>query len=155
MTVIHINNNSAWRQSSSSLSLLFLFLALLQSTGAVAGEVPVLNSNKDVAEAGFFKLSWQESIGDVEIEEATNRDFSNSNRLYPGSDNATVISGKPNGTWYYRARSIDDEQAGSWSEVMRVTVVHHSLQRALFFFSAGLVMFVATCWLVIRGDRLA
>lgn len=127
----------------------------IQPFNLSAADVPVLESNKDVAEAGFFKLTWQENMGEVEIEEAMNRNFSDPNKLYPGSDNATVISGKPNGEWYYRARLIEDGQPGSWSNAIQVTVEHHSLQRALFFFFAGLIMFVATCWLVIRGDRLA
>ncbi|MEQ8428095.1 MAG: fibronectin type III domain-containing protein [Gammaproteobacteria bacterium] len=126
-----------------------------QSVSLHAAEIPILESNKNVAEAGFFKLTWQESLGEVEIEEAMNRDFSDANKLYPGSDNATVISGKPNGEWYYRARLIDDGQAGGWSDAIQVTVEHHSLERALYFFFAGLIMFVATCWLVIRGERLA
>ena len=132
-----------------------MFLLFIQLSGLYADEAPVLNSNKDVAKAGFFKLTWQEELGAVEIEEAMNPNFTVPNKLYPGSDSATVISGKPNGEWYYRARLMDEGQVGSWGETTRVTVEHHPLSRALFFFFSGLIMFITTCWLVIRGERLA
>ena len=117
-------------------------------------QVPQLKSNKDTSSDGFFKLSWQEEIGPVEIQEATSIDFIDAELIQPGSDSATVISGKPDGNWHYRARRVLENRTTAWSDPITVTVQHHSLERALFFFFAGLMMFLATCWLVIRGERL-
>ena len=118
-------------------------------------DVPELKSNTTLAKAGFYKLSWQKDLGDIEIEEAANSQFSSVGKLYPGSDTAVIISGKPDGDWFYRARRINDKSAGDWSQIVQVTVKHHSLPRSLAFFMTGLIMFIATCWLVIRGERLA
>ena len=87
----------------------------------------------------------------VELQEADNPDFADASIDYQGPDDASVVSGKPNGTWYYRARVIGDQQAGPWSTAVKVTVAHHPLSRAFMFFGLGVVVFVATLLLVVRG----
>ena len=117
--------------------------------------IPELTSNTDMATAGFFKLSWQGNLGPVEIQESRMPDFVVSHSLFPGGDNATVISGKPDGDWYYRARLLNDTSDNDWSDTQKVIVKHHSLERAVFFFLTGLLMFIATCLLVFRGEKLS
>lgn len=140
---------------SEYVYMLIIMLVALQPATGMTAETPALESNTKQASAGFFKLYWQEGIGNVEIEEASDADFINADKIFPGSDNATVISGKPDGDWYYRARRVDNSNTGDWSDTIQVTVKHHSIERALGFFLAGFIMFIATCWLVIRGERLS
>ena len=115
-------------------------------------QVPSLSSDTEIATAGFYRLSWQtDGITQVELQEADNPDFADASIDYQGPDDASVVSGKPNGTWYYRARVIGDQQAGPWSTAVKVTVAHHPLYRAFMFFGLGVVVFVATLLLVVRG----
>ena len=116
---------------------------------------PSLSSDTEIASAGFYRLSWQKT-GDavqVELQEANDPSFAHAALHYQGPDDASVISGKPNGTWYYRAREINGQQAGPWSETVKVTVAHHPLSRAFMFFSLGVIVFVATLLMVISGTK--
>ena len=113
---------------------------------------PDLSSDTEVASAGFYRLSWQTpAAARVELEEADNAAFTAADRRYLGPDDASVISGQPNGTWYYRAREIRGAETGPWSDVVKVTVAHHPLSRAFMFFGLGVVVFVATLLMVVRG----
>lgn len=77
-------------------------------------------------------------------------DFTDSKTLYQGPDTATLVSGRKNGTYYYRVRS---EKPGSdWSNAVEVKVAHHPLSRAFMFFSLGALVFVATLTMVVRGN---
>jgi hypothetical protein len=114
--------------------------------------VPQLTSDSDVASAGFFQLSWKTDAQRVELQEATNPGFRNAKTFYIGPDRASVISGKPNGSWYYRVRALDPEQGG-WSEPVTVLVDHHDLSRALMFLFVGVIVFVATVVMILRGGR--
>ena len=112
--------------------------------------VPRLSSNIAVASAGFFRLNWETDAKLVELQEAKNPSFQDPHSVYFGPDRATVISGKSNGTWYYRVRAANDTQTGPWSEPVPVVVAHHSLSRALAVLSIGIVVFLATVLMIIR-----
>ena len=134
---------------------LALMLACLSPIDRASAQdsAPQLSSDTDVASAGFYRLMWETHAEDVELQEATDPDFRNVTMPYRGPDRATVISGKPDGTWYYRVRTADGAHAGPWSRAVAVTVAHHSLARALMFLSLGVVVFVATATMIIRGTR--
>ncbi len=127
--------------------LLAAVFLCLSATAAVAVSKPLLSSNTEVATAGFYQLSWTGENGAVELQESTDRVFTDSRILYSGPDRATVVSGRPDGVWHYRARSAGDPHA-PWSDTVSVIVSHHGLQRALWFFLIGLVVFIATGLLV-------
>jgi hypothetical protein len=40
-----------------------------------------------------------------------------------------------------------------WSEVVNVSVEHHSLPKAVGFFISGLIVFAATLFMIINGAR--
>ena len=140
-----------------NLRTLLMGLLLLMGLTAIAPAqtllpVPRLSSDTDIATAGFYRLSWKtDKITQVEVQEADNPAFNDASLQYQGPDDASVISGKANGTWYYRARVLRDQQSGPWSDVVKVTVAHHPLSRAFMFFGLGVVVFVATLLMVIRG----
>ena len=107
-----------------------------------------------VATAGFYRLQWgsADHEGRYELQEATRRDFSDSRTLYTGPDLATVLSGKPDGEYFYRVRRLDAEARSAWSAPVEVRVRAHPLVRALTFFALGALVFVATAVLILRGE---
>jgi len=132
------------------------WLLLAFSVPVQSGEVPVLEASSSVdkpATAGFFTLTWSaDSATRFEIQEAGNRDFSDARRRYLGSDQATTVTGKRDGTYYYRARVVAATgQPGTWCEPVAVRVAHHSLERAWLFFGIGAVVFIASLIVILRG----
>jgi len=76
---------------------------------------------------------------------------SNGHEIYDGPDLASVISGKPNGTYRYRVRAIDAlHNVVAQSNQIAVVVAHHSLLRAWLIFSLGAFVFVAILVVVQR-----
>ena len=131
---------------------LMLFCVFSMESALALGSAPSLSSDENPATAGFFRLSWNTDSGNVELQKGSHKAFRNPVTTYLGPDQATVISGKPDGTWYYRARVLRGSNKGPWSEPIAVTVRHHSLARALIFLSLGIVVFLATAWMVVRGS---
>lgn len=111
----------------------------------------MLASDSDVATAGFFQLTW-DSDGPIELQESMDPEFTRASVIYTGADTARIISGKPDGDWYYRARPASGD-SGVWSRPVKVTVRHHSLARALTFFAVGATVFAATLVLIVNGSR--
>lgn len=108
-----------------------------------------IESDTDVAAAGYYQLRWS-STSPVTLEEARTADFTSPRIIYRGSDAATVMSGKSDGDFYYRIRSRD---SNARSNVVKVTVRHHSLERAFAFFALGATVFIATLLLIVTGAR--
>jgi hypothetical protein len=112
---------------------------------------PTLSVDNGTATAGFYRLSWETHAGQVELQESADPAFRDPATRYVGHDSATLISGKPDGHWYYRIRALGGTHTGDWSNTVAITVDHHSLVRALLFLSLGIIVFIAIMLLVIRG----
>lgn len=99
---------------------------------------------------GYYQLSWEAS-GPVQLLESESADFTGARTLYIGADTARVVSGKPDGRWFYR---LEDAATGeALGDAITVTVSHHPLDRALAFFTIGAVVFAATLVLIVAGSR--
>ena len=116
----------------------------------MAAQEVQLESDTAVASAGYFQLRWSSSVA-VELEESNTPDFRAPRLVYSGSDTARVISGKPDGDWYYRARGIDS--GSTFSNTVKVEVRHHPIERAAGYFIVGAVVFLATALLIAVGAR--
>jgi hypothetical protein len=125
---------------------------LISGVGYAGGQAPGLSVDNAIASAGFFRLSWETSAKRVELQVASSSDFQNPATAYIGPDRATVISGKPDGTLYYRVRAVSTPSAGPWSKPVTVEVRHHSLARALMFLSLGILVFSITAIVIVRGS---
>lgn len=115
-----------------------------------------LQSDTAVATAGYYQLTWQadHDVAAYQIQEATEPDFSNASLLYQGQDLATVVTGRSDGDYYYRARVMDAQGvAGQWSTTTEVKVEHHPLTRAFGFFTVGAVVFIAIFIAIAVGNR--
>jgi hypothetical protein len=144
-------------------------IVLLLVAGPASGRLmaqpeahPVLTggASSQVATAGFYTLSWPPlSPGGTqslfELAESTSLDFSDERVVYRGPDEATTVSGKPDGIYYYRIRTVSavDEPVSSWSQPHEVSVQHHSLRRAFSFLGVGAFVFIATLVLIVQGHR--
>ena len=129
-------------------------LCLSAAAPAVNAQAPELQTNQTVATAGAFQLSWEGGReGAVyQLQQAGPQGFANPDTAYRGPDTATQLSGLPNGEYHYRVRMIAPESS-SWSQSVSVRVEHHPLKRALSFFAVGLIVFLATVVLIVRGSR--
>lgn len=119
---------------------------------------PQLEADQKVATAGFYSLSWDGAGPDIvfELQEAHSADFVDGRIRYVGPDTATQLSGQPNGQYFYRVRIVEPApRASPWSDAVEVEVAHHPLSRAFLFFGIGLVVFLATVALIVRGSRTA
>ena len=115
---------------------------------------PELHTDSELATAGYYRLSWQSDIeADFLLEESTDPSFSQSATVYKGPDTATLISGRKDGTYYYRIRNIKGDIDTEWSNAARVEVTHHPLSRAFMFFALGAIVFIATLIVVLLGNK--
>jgi hypothetical protein len=128
---------------------ILLFLILLNHVTGLASAAE-LTTDTAVASAGFYRLSWR-SEEPVRLVESQSNDFRDARVVYSGDDTASVFSGKPDGTWYYRLEARETHEP--LSDTLSVVVKHHSLQRAWAFFGVGASVFFATLGLIVFGHR--
>ena len=135
------------------------FLLCVTASAAAGATPPTLSSDTAVATAGYYRLEWDwedspaSAPASFEVQESTRADFRDAQPLYRGPDLATVISGRRDGSRYYRVRAASDNDAHSaWSKVVEVETAHHPLSRALAFFAAGALVFSLTLTLILRGS---
>lgn len=144
--------------------LLIVFgLSLLSAAGAIALDVKPSRSTD-----GVYQLSWQ-AKGKVVLEEARDPGFTDPRVVYRGRDQATTLTGRRDGVYYYRLAPVPPATSGratsqgqglaadgeGASIPVQVRVAHHSLVRALGVFAVGLAVFAATVRLVLAGPEEA
>ncbi len=131
------------------------FVCFLIFSAPTWGVVPQLESDTEVATAGYYRLEWlAKEVTDFVLEESRQPSFNQSRILYQGPDTARIISGRADGDYYYRVRDVNTRGGKNiWSEVVYVQVKHHSRSRAFLFFAIGAMVFVATLVMIIIGNR--
>lgn len=135
-----------------------LALGLCVGSFSVANTALTLQADSDVASAGYYQLQWEAGEAPTRLVESPGPEFENRRVVYEGPDAARLISGKSDGQYYYRLERADPEGASDneidvVSNVLQVTVRHHSLSRAFTFFTIGAGVFLATLILVLVGGR--
>ena len=142
-----------WRLATVVYALLSVIVFPLP---AVSSPTIQLTTDSEQATAGYFRLSWNTQTNTqqniiYELQQSTRDTFANAKTIYLGADTARVISGKSNGDYSYRVRTIEnDTTETSWSETVKVTVLHHSLTKAVAFFAAGAIVFLMTLIYIVR-----
>ncbi|ACL71278.1 hypothetical protein [Thioalkalivibrio sulfidiphilus] len=132
--------------------LLLWCLSLLAAPAALAA--PDLRASPERATDGVYRLSWEaDGAARFELQESDGAHFNPARTLYTGADTASVITGRPDGEYFYRVRVLGESGPGPWSEPLQVTVQHHSLARALQFFVVGALVFAVLLAVIIRGVR--
>lgn len=114
-----------------------------------------LSTDTQVATAGYYQLRWQgdDAHARYRLLESDNPRFNHSTVIYQGPDLARVMSGKHNGSYYYRVAELQGNTPVVVSNTVVVKVAHHSLAKALMFFAIGAGVFLATLFLILRGNR--
>lgn len=135
--------------------MLVLALWFVPSLPVVSAYPVTLSSDTLLATAGYYRLSWQAKglTNQYRLLESRNPRFDHNKVIYEGPDLATVLSGKANGSYYYRVAVLDHHTPIAVSNTVKVEVVHHSLYKALLFFALGAGVFLATLLLILRGNR--
>ena len=130
------------------VSIGLLFISTIQFSFALQ-----LSSDSQVATAGYYQLTWSGEANVFQLQESTTSDFKSFRVIYEGKDLARVISGKPDGDYFYRLARTD-KNSSPVSNTVKVIVSHHPLKNALLFFLAGAIVFVAILFLILKGKRL-
>jgi len=128
---------------ASLIGVIVLFVSVIQNANALQ-----LNSDSTLATAGYFQLQWSGNSKIFILQESGKPDFDSYNTIYTGTDLARVMSGKPNGDYFYRI--VDNS---SQSNIVKVTVKHHSIGYASLFFIAGAIVFILTLIFIIKGNK--
>lgn len=87
-----------------------------QSTSGIVPSVPPSITVPASSVTGSYTISWGASTGTViayELYQATNASFSGQIKVYSGSGPSTSLSGRGNGTYYYRVRACSTSAACS------------------------------------------
>ncbi|MHC5079195.1 MAG: fibronectin type III domain-containing protein [Planctomycetota bacterium] len=68
-----------------------------------------------ISNTGSYTLTWSSALGatDYQLEEDTNASFTNATQIYQGPNTSFNVTGRQNGTYYYRVRGIDTVNATS------------------------------------------
>lgn len=136
--------------------VIFFLLMLMAAPALGAGQEIVLSSSKSgLSRDGHLKLQWQGSdipAGSLfEVQQAETETFTDAKIIYRGPDLATFVSGLKNGNYYFRVRLQDE----GWSNVLKLTVDHHSLSLTFVLLGLGALVFLLTAGVVIYGARKA
>lgn len=124
------------------------FLTFLPIQQSIALE---FHSDTVVATAGYYQLRWSGNEENFQLQESNSRAFTSYKIIYEGKDLSRVISGKPNGDYFYRL--IGKNEGNVPSDIVQVTVKHHSLKNAFLFFLLGAFVFISTLVLIFKGNK--
>lgn len=109
-----------------------------------------LNSNTALAAEGYFVLSWEsDADSPLTLEQSSSADFGQVISTMVAADGNITITGLMDGDYYFRLLDDNLQQ----SNLLRIQVAHHSLVRALAFFSLGLVLFIILLLTIFIGSR--
>lgn len=122
-----------------------------------ASRLPVPEFNmpgESFTDSGYMSIKWSSTgnyVGDYQLEQASDPDFKESKLIYEGPDRASFVSGLPNGVYYFRVRAVEGDKFSQWSPMVSVKVKHHSLAMAFGLASVGIVVFLLTVAVVVKG----
>lgn len=107
-------------ESSDGKRVIYRFDAAGNRTQVVSGALPGLPSSISVppsSASGSYGINWGAATGTVtaySLYEATNSSFSGQALVYSGAGLSASLSGRGNGTYYYRVRACFDSDCGGY-----------------------------------------
>lgn len=131
------------------LGLLALtLLALLPDTPLLAAPPAFQGGGELSSDAGYVLLAWK-SDGPVTVSIGQREDRSDAKSLYAGTAESYFLSGLRDGEYYLWL----ENEKGESAEPAKLTVVHQSLERALWLTVIGLAIFLSIVAAILRGAR--
>ena len=111
-------------------------------------EIPSFQTKSQSLDAGYIQLNWQGAEGaNYTLQESTTPNFEDAQTLYQGTDKKLFISGRENGELYYRLKTKNSD----WTRPLKLTVKHHSQQKAMWFLLIGFIVFITTLVAILYG----
>lgn len=146
---------SLFRHVSRSGCRLSLFTVL--STILISGisllpvdalAAPELATATALSREGYFVLSWNEgeASGDLVLQLSESELFNDATEWSVSGADQFTQSGLDNGLYYFRL-----QDAAGDSNIVQVRVEHHSLGRAVLFFSLGAALFFILLITIVSG----
>jgi hypothetical protein len=89
-----------------------------------APSTPTLYDPGSTDDDGSYTVSWSTSTGATSytLEEDDNSGFSSPTVVYSGSGTSNLISGKDDGTFYYRVKAFNSYGESDWSNIVDIIV---------------------------------
>ncbi len=117
----------------------------------VAGEVDFSNHDDfggSPSDNGAITLKWEHPSGtEVEVQQSEEVTFAKATTRYKGGDPASVITGLPEGSHFFRIRQVD----GAWSPPLEVRVEFFPRPKLFLLLGIGGVVVVATIATIVLG----
>ena len=89
-----------------------------------------------------------------QLEQSNKGDFMSAKTAYEGTDSSTFISGLAGGTYFFRVRSLgDNDKPLPWSDIIQVNVKYVSPRVVTILLIVGVVVLVTTVTAVIKGHN--
>lgn len=110
--------------------------------------------NENFTDSGYMSIKWEgtgDYVGAYQLEQGTDPNFQEAKIIYEGPDRASFVSGLPDGKYYFRVRAIEGNKISRWSPVVVLVVKHHSLAMAFGLATVGIVVFLLTVAVVVKG----
>lgn len=102
-----------------------------------------------VSDNGTVTLSWKKTDAlEIELQQSDSPDFTETTTRYKGIDPASVITGLPEGTHYFR---IADASTSEWSAPLAMKVEFFTRWKLWLILSIGGVVVLATISTIVAG----
>lgn len=113
-----------------------------------ADQVVRLEANP-IPESGRVEFSWPNpGSAEVVLQQAADADFESPVIRYEGKDSASVITGLPEGTHYFR---VGTSGSDTWSDAVEIEVAFVSRGRLYLLLGLGGIVVLATVGAIIGG----
>ncbi len=102
-----------------------------------------------VSDNGTVTLSWKKPEAlEIELQQSDSEDFTESTIRYKGTDAASVLTGLPEGTHYFR---IADAGTSEWSAPLAMKVEFFPRWKLWLILSIGACVVLATMGIIVVG----
>lgn len=106
-----------------------------------------------VSDNGTITLAWEKpDTLKIELQHSATEDFSEATTRYLGTDPASVITGLPEGTHYFR---IADASTSAWSPPLAMKVEFFPRWKLWLILSIGAGVVLATIGTIIAGHLIS
>lgn len=130
-----------------------LVLAPLALAPTAFADPPSLSANPDVSNDGKVVLEFEKTENaEIELQQATDPDFTDALTRYRGADPASVLTGLAEGDYYFRIRLTSEE---NWSAPVRVRVKFMKRGQLYLLLGTGLVVVAMIVLTILLGASQA